>query len=296
MSLPERFAEYANRAERALERFLSPGYHVPERLQEAMRYSATGGGKRLRPSLTYATGEALGVAAEQLDAPAAAVELIHAYSLVHDDLPSMDDDDLRRGRPTCHKAYDEATAMLVGDALQSLAFEILASDSALQAPPEQRLRMVAALARACGAGGMVGGQALDLAATGRRQNLEQLETMHNLKTGALIRASVQLACLSSADLSRDAAARLDRYGQCIGLAFQIQDDVLDEESDTATLGKTQGADRAHDKSTFPSLIGMDAAKQRARALVDEAVDSLSGFDSGADNLRQLARFIIARDH
>lgn len=296
MSLPERFSDYARRAEQALERFLSPDSPVPERLQEAMRYSVLGGGKRLRPSLTYAGGEALGIPAEQLDAPAAAVELIHAYSLVHDDLPSMDDDDLRRGRPTCHKAYDEATAMLVGDALQALAFEILACDSAMRAPAEQRLRMVAGLARACGAGGMVGGQALDLAATGRRQSHEQLEAMHNLKTGALIRASVQLACLSRIDLPANEASRLDRYGQCIGLAFQIQDDVLDEESDTATLGKTQGSDRAHGKSTFPSLIGMDAARQRARALVDEAIDCLSGFDSGADSLRQLARFIITRDH
>ncbi len=269
---------------------------MPEHLREAMRYSATGPGKRLRPSLVYATGEALGIAPGQLDGPAAAVELIHAYSLIHDDLPAMDNDDLRRGRPTCHKAYGEATAILVGDALLTLAFETLASDLAMETSPAQRLRMVATLAAAAGAGGMVGGQALDMAATGRRQNLEELETIHNLKTGALLRASVRLACLSRADLADENNTQLDHYGKCIGLAFQIQDDVLDEESDTATLGKAQGADQAQEKSTFPALIGLSEAKRRANALADEALTRLASFDQRADNLRALARYIVARDH
>lgn len=296
MSLPEQFTRYARRAEEALERALSGEAAVPEHLREAMRYSATGPGKRLRPSLVYATGEALGIAPGQLDGPAAAVELIHAYSLIHDDLPAMDNDDLRRGRPTCHKAYGEATAILVGDALLTLAFETLASDLAMETSPAQRLRMVATLAAAAGAGGMVGGQALDMAATGRRQNLEELETIHNLKTGALLRASVRLACLSRADLADENNTQLDHYGKCIGLAFQIQDDVLDEESDTATLGKAQGADQAQEKSTFPALIGLSEAKRRANALADEALTRLASFDQRADNLRALARYIVARDH
>jgi farnesyl diphosphate synthase len=296
VSLPEQFTRYARRAEEALERALSGEAAVPEHLREAMRYSATGPGKRLRPSLVYATGEALGIAPGQLDGPAAAVELIHAYSLIHDDLPAMDNDDLRRGRPTCHKAYGEATAILVGDALLTLAFETLASDLAMETSPAQRLRMVATLAAAAGAGGMVGGQALDMAATGRRQNLEELETIHNLKTGALLRASVRLACLSRADLADENNTQLDHYGKCIGLAFQIQDDVLDEESDTATLGKAQGADQAQEKSTFPALIGLSEAKRRANALADEALTRLASFDQRADNLRALARYIVARDH
>lgn len=297
MSLPQAFSEYTARMEKVLDGALPASDSNPRRLHQAMRYSVLGGGKRLRPCLVYATGEALGLPLEKLDAPALAVELIHAYSLIHDDLPAMDDDDLRRGQPTCHKAFDEATAVLAGDALQTLAFQSLTADYDKDAAKGLRqARMVGVLAGASGTAGMIGGQMLDMAATGRSQSLDELKTMHELKTGALIQACTQLACLCRPDASAEQTERLDNYGRSIGLAFQIQDDVLDEESDTETLGKTQGADQEHGKSTFPSLIGLEQSKKNAEDLVARAIDCLDAFDDKADNLRALARYIVERDH
>lgn len=285
-----------NRVERALDARL-PGENIlPQTLHQAMRYSVLDGGKRTRPLLTYATGQALGLSEDALDAQACAVEFIHVYSLIHDDLPAMDNDDLRRGKPTCHKAYDEATAILAGDALQALAFEILANDSAIQVGAEARIKMIAALTRASGSVGMVGGQAIDLGSVGRKLSLPELENMHIHKTGALIRASVNLAALSKPDLDADVAKKLDHYAKCIGLSFQVKDDILDVESDTATLGKTQGKDVDNDKPTYPALLGMAGAKQKALELHEQAVASLSGFGSEADLLRDLSLYIIERSH
>lgn len=282
------------RTENALEQWLPVATINPARLHEAMRYAVLGGGKRVRPLLVYAAGSALGADMAALDGPACAVELIHAYSLVHDDLPAMDDDDLRRGKPTCHKAFDDATAILAGDALQALAFYILAHDPAMQADASARLRMVEALALASGSRGMVGGQAIDLAAVGHTLNLPEMEDMHIHKTGALIRASVALGALSSPGIDHVIFHRLDHYARCIGLAFQIRDDILDIESDTATLGKTQGADIARDKPTYPSLLGMTEAKLRAHHLYQEALDCLTPLDARADPLREIAAYIVER--
>ncbi|WKJ91787.1 (2E,6E)-farnesyl diphosphate synthase [Methylomonas montana] len=285
-----------NRVERALDVRL-PGENIlPQTLHQAMRYSVLDGGKRTRPLLTYATGQALGLNEDVLDAQACAVEFIHVYSLIHDDLPAMDNDDLRRGKPTCHKAYDDATAILAGDALQALAFDVLANDPAIQAGPEARVKMIAALTRASGSQGMVGGQAIDLGSVGRKLTLPELENMHIHKTGALIRASVNLAALSKPDLAAEVAKKLDHYAKCIGLSFQVKDDILDVESDTATLGKTQGKDVDNDKPTYPALLGMAGAKQKAQELHEQAVASLAGFGSEADLLRDLSLYIIERSH
>lgn len=285
-----------HRAEQALEARL-PGENIlPQKLHRAMRYCVLDGGKRMRPMLTYCTGKTLGIPPEALDGPASAVELIHVYSLIHDDLPAMDDDDLRRGKPTCHKAFDEATAILTGDALQALAFEVLAHDPSITASPENRIKMMTTLARASGSLGMVGGQAIDLAAVGTRLTLPELENMHIHKTGALIRASVNMATLAKADLDPAIASKLDQYAKCIGLSFQVKDDILDEESDTATLGKTQGKDKDNDKPTYPALLGLAGAKQKARELHEKALDCLSVFGSEADLLRDLSLYIIERDH
>ncbi|NJA07921.1 MULTISPECIES: (2E,6E)-farnesyl diphosphate synthase [Methylomonas] len=285
-----------NRVERALDVRL-PGENIlPQTLHQAMRYSVLDGGKRTRPLLTYATGQALGIAEDALDAQACAVEFIHVYSLIHDDLPAMDDDDLRRGKPTCHKAFDEATAILAGDALQALAFDVLANDAAIKVGAEARVKMIAALTRASGSQGMVGGQAIDLGSVGRKLTLPELENMHIHKTGALIRASVNLAALSKPDLATDAAKKLDHYAKCIGLSFQVKDDILDIEADTATLGKTQGKDVNNDKPTYPALLGMAGAKQKAQELHEQAVESLAGFGDEADLLRELSLYIIERTH
>ncbi len=283
------------RVEAALERWLPSPATQPERLHSAMRYAALGSGKRVRPMLVYATGKALGVPPEQLDGAASAVELIHAYSLVHDDLPAMDDDDLRRGRPTCHKAFDEATAILAGDALQTLAFKVLCRDEQLTVTETTRLQMIETLALASGSRGMAGGQAIDLEAVGQELNLVQLENMHIHKTGALIRASVRLGSLAQERADADQVAGLDRYAKCIGLAFQVQDDILDVEGDTETLGKTQGKDQAHYKPTYPALLGLEQAKEKARLLREEALDSLSSLDERAGPLRWLANYIIDRN-
>ena len=282
------------RAENALNQWLPAATIHPARLHAAMRYAVLGGGKRMRPLLVYAAGGALGIDMAALNGPACAVELIHAYSLIHDDLPVMDDDDLRRGKPTCHKAFDEATAILAGDALQALAFYILAHDPTMKADAAARLQMIEALALASGSRGMVGGQAIDLAAVGRTLNLPELEDMHIHKTGALIRASVAVGALNSHHLDHGIFHRLDRYARCIGLAFQIRDDILDIESDTAILGKTQGGDIARDKPTYPSLLGMAEAKQHANNLYQEALDCLTPLDARANPLREIAAYIVER--
>jgi len=294
MALKELLAEYQLRIEQALNRWLPEETVSPEHLHAAMRYASLDGGKRVRPVLVYATGTALGVSLEQLDGPACAIEFIHAYSLVHDDLPAMDDDDLRRGKPTCHKAYDEATAILVGDALQSLAFEVVSSDPNMVAEPEQRLAIIRELALASGSRGMAGGQAIDTAAEGKCLSLEQLQMMHRYKTGALLKASVRFGALSSPSTTEQQHLALDRYADAIGLAFQIRDDILDVESDTETLGKPQGSDLARDKPTYTSLLGLDGAKAKARALHEEAMTSLSGFGEEADPLRWISAYIVDR--
>ncbi len=284
------------RVERALDARLPAENILPQTLHQAMRYSVLNGGKRTRPLLTYATGQALGLQEDVLDAPACAVEFIHVYSLIHDDLPAMDNDDLRRGKPTCHKAYDEATAILAGDALQALAFEVLANDPGITVDATARLKMITALTRASGSQGMVGGQAIDLGSVGRKLTLPELENMHIHKTGALIRASVNLAALSKPDLDTCVAKKLDHYAKCIGLSFQVKDDILDIEADTATLGKTQGKDIDNDKPTYPALLGMAGAKQKAQELHEQAIESLTGFGSEADLLRELSLYIIERTH
>ena len=282
------------RVNTALENWLPAAEQAPERLHRAMRYAVLGSGKRLRPALVYATGDALGAAPEALDPPACAVELIHAYSLVHDDLPAMDDDDLRRGSPTCHRQFDEATAILAGDALQAHAFGLITDPAYAGAIPEaMRARMAATLAAAAGAEGMAGGQAFDLFAGGHTPELAELERMHRYKTGALIQASVLLGALA-AGANDDERARLARYGAAIGLAFQIVDDILDVTADTATLGKTQGADVERNKPTYPALLGLDGARDHAAAMRDEAIDALDGDDDRFEPLRALARFVVER--
>ncbi|MES1928479.1 geranyltranstransferase [Salinisphaera dokdonensis CL-ES53] len=288
--------DYSQRIQDRLERLLPPAEESPERLHEAMRYAVLGGGKRIRPRLVYATGAALGLTSDQLDAPACAVEFIHAYSLIHDDLPAMDDDTLRRGRATAHVAFDEATAILAGDALQSLAFEALATDSHKDATPPIRAARLATLARACGSRGMVGGQALDMASEGQTIGVETLERLHSLKTGALLHACVVLAADGLPELPDGERQALDRFATKIGLAFQVRDDVLDIESDTATLGKTQGADIAHDKATYPALLGLDAARDYAERLYAEALEALAVFGDRAEALRVIAAEIVQRDH
>jgi farnesyl diphosphate synthase len=286
--------ECASRVEAAIARWLPAGGPAA-RLHEAMRYAALGSGKRVRPVLVYAAGRAVGATPESLDGPACAVELIHAYSLVHDDLPAMDDDDLRRGRPTCHKAFDEATAILAGDALQALAFQVICDDPAIAVPPSARLQMVGALAGASGARGMVGGQALDLAAAGREISLAELENLHIQKTGALIRASVRLGTLGATSAPEDAVRCLDRYAKCVGLAFQIQDDILDVTGDTAVIGKTRGKDLAQHKSTYPALLGLEGAREKCAALIDEACAAIARLDAEAEPLRWLAEYIVHRE-
>lgn len=281
----------AARNEQVLNRLLPAADAQPNRLHQAMRYAALGAGKRVRPFLVYSVGTMLGADEAQLDAPACAVELIHAYSLVHDDLPAMDDDDLRRGRPTCHRAFDEATAILVGDALQTLAFEILTT--APDQDANTRLAMLATLAHASGSQGMAGGQALDLAAVGMRLDLAALEHMHRLKTGALIAASVQLGALA-AHANEAAQAQLAHYARAIGLAFQVRDDVLDVTADSQTLGKTQGKDASDDKPTYVSLLGLDAAQALCITLRDEAIAALDGLPM-TELLHQLAHYIVERE-
>jgi geranylgeranyl pyrophosphate synthase len=295
-ALKNYLAQCQQRVEIALDKRLPASTLLPQRLHQALRYSSLDGGKRLRPFLTYCTGQVIGVTAEALDGVACAVELIHVYSLIHDDLPAMDNDALRRGKATSHIAFDEATAILAGDALQALAFETLATDPTIQASAEQRLKMISTLAKASGSQGMVGGQAIDLQAVGSSLSLPELENMHIYKTGALIRASVTMASCARADLDPLLAKKLDHYAKCIGLSFQVKDDILDEESDTATLGKTQGKDQHQHKPTYPALLGLAAAKQKANELHQQAIDSLAGLGAEADLLRDLSWYIIQRNH
>ena len=284
------------RLESALDHRLPSADLEPRRLHAAMRYVTLGGGKRLRAALVFATGEALGAQADALDVPACALELVHAYSLVHDDLPAMDDDDLRRGKPTCHKAFDEATAILAGDALQTLAFELLARDPALVIGPTQRLAMLAQLAQAAGSAGMAGGQAIDLDAVGKPLSLAGLEDMHARKTGALIRASVALGALSAPDIDATRLVPLDAYARAIGLAFQITDDILDVEGDTAILGKPQGSDQKHAKPTYPALLGLERARALAREQHAVALESLQSLGDNGQLLGEIADFILDRTH
>jgi farnesyl diphosphate synthase len=283
------------RLEQALDQFLPAATTHPSGLHEAMRYAVLDGGKRIRPTLVYAGGMATGAAQARLDIPACAVELIHAYSLVHDDLPAMDDDDLRRGKPSCHRAFGDAHAILAGDALQSLAFQILAQNKSQDTDAATRLQMIRTLAQASGSRGMAGGQAIDLAATGQQLNIAELEDMHIHKTGALIRASVVLGAMCGNDVDSVQLSRLDHYAKCIGLAFQIRDDILDVEGVTETLGKHTGMDQHREKSTYPAIIGLDAARERAWELHADAIDSLTGFGENADPLRWISAYIIERE-
>lgn len=267
---------------------------MPARLVEAMRYSTLLGGKRIRPCLVYAGAAALGAPVQQADAAAAAIEFIHCYSLIHDDLPAMDDDDLRRGQPTLHRAFDEATAILAGDALQSLAFQLLAEMSEL--PADIRLQMIAMLARASGCDGMIAGQGIDMASIGRQLTLSELENMHRLKTGALISVSVELGALSAGCRDQAILAALRDYASCVGLAFQVQDDILDVVGDTRVLGKTQGADAARNKPTYVSLLGLDGARNKTRDLRAQADAALARIPTDTSMLQAIASYITSRQH
>jgi farnesyl diphosphate synthase len=289
------FSAWRMRVEAMLDRALPAPHLAPRRLHAAMRHAVLNGGKRMRPLLVYASGIAMGAAGENLDAAAAAVELVHCYSLVHDDLPAMDDDRLRRGQPTVHVAFDEATAILAGDALQSLAFEVLAAAS-LDAG--RRVAMLAELARASGVAGMCGGQALDVDATGAGAksaplSLADLERLHALKTGALLRASVRLGALA-AGADAGSLVALDRYADALGLAFQIRDDLLDIEGDSASLGKTAGKDAAQDKATYPALIGVEASRSRLAGLSAVMEEALASLGADTDALAALGRMAVER--
>lgn len=291
----QQLASWRRHFETRLQAQLPSAQSPPQRLHAAMEYASLAGGKRLRPLLSYATAELLGLPVEQLDASACAIELMHCYSLIHDDLPAMDDDDLRRGHPTCHRQFDEATAILAGDALQSLAFAVLAADAHPGTTAASRVQMLALLAQASGSSGMAGGQALDLAAQGHSLSQAELEQLHNLKTGALIRASVLLPCLA-APAPADTQQALAHYAGCIGLAFQVRDDVLDIIGTTEALGKKQGQDSHHHKATFPALMGVNAAQDFASNLHQQALAALQPFGQRADCLRLLADQIITRSH
>src|ERR1700723_3041442 len=293
-SFAAQLESWRSRMEIALAARLPAPTVVPTRLHEAMRYSVLGGGKRIRPALLFATARTLGLSEDEVEAAACAIELVHVYSLVHDDLPAMDDDDLRRGRPTCHKAFDEATAVLVGDALQTLAFHVLTRDPALPASPAVRLKLVELLAEASGTLGMAGGQAIDLAVWGQKLNMTQVEDLHARKTGALIRASVMMAAACVPTLEPRMHQALLGFVNPIGLAFQIQDDLLDLLSDVSTLGKATNADSERDKPTHPAIIGIEASQERVRLLHAQALEALEPFGSHAEPLRSLADWLLSR--
>jgi len=295
-SITDRLIYYRNQVDRALLKQLPEANQTGTTLEAAMQYATLNGGKRIRPVLVYATGKAFGADPEILDVPACAIEFMHAYSLVHDDLPSMDDDDLRRGNPTCHIKYGEATAILAGDALQALAFTTLAISLKDKLNPSTIINMMDELGRASGIEGMAAGQAIDLQAVGQTLELDQLEAMHRCKTGALIKASVVLGatCAHVSDVS--ILANLRTYGDAIGLSFQIVDDILDVVGDTEVLGKTQGADIALNKPTFPSIMGLDGARAHADQQRDRAIDALQGYGAEFDELRDLASYIVSRSH
>jgi len=288
--------EFQQRVDKALDQWLPQADVHPLRLHQAMRYAVLAPGKRVRPVLVYATASALGIDLERVDGAAAAVEIIHAYSLIHDDLPAMDDDDLRRGRPTCHREFDEATAILAGDALQALAFYIISHDPQMTDDAAARLQMIENLALFSGSRGMAGGQAIDLAAVGKTLNIAELETMHIHKTGALIRTCIQLVAQSTNNLTRQQFKALDSYAKHIGLSFQVQDDILDVTSDTATLGKTQGSDSARNKPTFPAIIGLEASHEKAQELHQNALQALTIFGEEVDILRYISAWFVERKH
>ena len=293
-NLAARLESWRLRVERELDRWLPAETVVPRRLHAAQRYSVLGPGKRIRPALVYATAETLGIALGRIDAAACAVELIHCYSLVHDDLPAMDDDDLRRGRPTCHKAFDEATAILAGDSLQVLAFKLLASHPGLPVEPGIRVRMIETLADASGTAGMAGGQALDLAAEGHTLSLREVEQVHALKTGALIRASVLMAAFCAPQLAPAPLRALGEFGSHVGLAFQVQDDILDVEGDVTVIGKPPGSDEARGMPTYPAMAGMDAARARVRELhaLAKSILETHGWNHGP--LAALSNWLLTR--
>lgn len=295
-SFVEILKNYQLRVDKALLSLLPKEEGSNNNLPAAMKYAVTNGGKRVRPVLAYATGTALGIPLERVDVAAAALEMMHAYSLVHDDLPAMDDDDLRRGKPTCHKAFDEATAILAGDALQALAFTVLALNPDTGVPDSAKLQMVKVLGEASGADGMAAGQAIDLESVGQHLNLSELENMHNHKTGALIKASVSIPALLSMDTNTAMLQRLDKYAGAVGLCFQIVDDILDVVSDTETLGKKQGADIALNKPTYPALLGLDGARQHAQDMHETALSALEDLGENFDQLRMLSHYIFERKH
>ncbi|HFQ5128267.1 TPA: (2E,6E)-farnesyl diphosphate synthase [Vibrio vulnificus] len=285
-------ASFQQRNNQQLNLWLDKLPHQNQALIQAMRYGLVLGGKRARPFLVYATGEMLGCSQEQLDTPASAIECIHAYSLIHDDLPAMDDDELRRGQPTCHVKFDEATAILTGDALQTLAFTILAEGTLSPDGETQRVAMIQALAQASGAQGMCIGQALDLAAENRAVTLEELEEIHRNKTGALIRCAVRLGALAAGEKGLAILPQLEKYSTAIGLAFQVQDDILDIISDTETLGKPQGSDQELNKSTYPSLLGLEGAMEKAHTLLHEALQALEAIPYNTQQLEEFARYVV----
>ena len=286
-----------SRVESTIVDYFAQQLDTDDTIKAATRYSIENGGKRLRPFLVFSTGELFGADAEDLNCAAAAIECIHSYSLVHDDLPAMDDDDLRRGRPTCHVMYDEATAILAGDALQTLAFELLSNHS-FAVSQQQQLQMIQVLAKASGLQGMVGGQALDIAATDKAITISELERIHRLKTGALLNSAIELGllCGRSDTITDQVRSAMRTYGNAIGLAFQVRDDILDVEGDTATLGKPQGSDLGHNKATYPALLGLPQAQLKAEQLIDTALQALEDVPGNTQTLAALANYIIARDH
>lgn len=292
---PRALSGWQARIESALAARLPPETAAPARLHAAMRYSALANGKRVRPALVFATATALGLSEDLVEGAACAVEMIHAYSLIHDDLPAMDDDDLRRGRPTCHKAFDEATAILAGDALQVLAFEVLASDPSLPRNPAVRLKLIELLAKASGTAGMAGGQALDLAAEGKSLHIDEVVEIHTRKTGALIFASVMMAG-ACAELSVTVQTALHDYAHSVGLAFQIQDDLLDIEGDPQLLGKAVGADQAHSKPTYPATVGIEAAKRKLHELHRHALAALRPLGADAAPLAAISDWLLLRKY
>ncbi|USD31818.1 MULTISPECIES: (2E,6E)-farnesyl diphosphate synthase [Vibrio] len=290
----EALTSLQQRNNQQLERWLNHLPHQEQPLIEAMRYGLLLGGKRARPFLVYITGQMLGCKLEELDTPASAIECIHAYSLIHDDLPAMDDDELRRGQPTCHIKFDEATAILTGDALQTMAFTILADGKLNPEAETNRIKMIKALAEASGANGMCLGQALDLAAEGQKVSLSDLETIHRNKTGALMKCAIRLGALAAGPKGSDILPQLDIYADAIGLAFQVQDDILDIISDTETLGKPQGSDQELDKSTYPALLGLEGAINKAHTLLTEALQALEAIPYNTELLEEFARYVIER--
>ncbi|WP_105169015.1 (2E,6E)-farnesyl diphosphate synthase [Pseudoalteromonas sp. T1lg23B] len=295
MQLQEQLQNTQERLAAFIANYFARPLDTDETVKAATYYSINNGGKRLRPFLVYATGKMFGATIEDLDVAAAAIECVHSYSLVHDDLPAMDDDDLRRGKPTCHIAFNEAQAILAGDALQTLAFELL-SEHRFKVPPEQQIKMINTLAHAAGLQGMIGGQALDLAGTDQVISLAELERIHRLKTGALLGSAIELGALCAPSVSEDTFNALRRYAENIGLAFQVQDDILDVEGDTESLGKPKGSDIENKKSTYPALLGLDGAKQKASSLIQQALKALEDIDQDTEILASLAHYIIERNH